>query len=143
MVPIRFKLGYLGIYARYEIPDEDLVPSSIDLQLVDGPQYYYGREGCLDFTYSKLNPGAMIILDDTERYTEQCLIFKWLKVFRGLELIYYNEQFGDKGLAILEVKSPLVKRFSLPAFLLGLMQGTKRLWNMKLGKGSTKKYPMG
>lgn len=143
LAPVRFKFGFLGIYTRYEIPNVDLIPSQIELQLVDGPQYYYGREGCLDFTYSKLKQGAWVILDDTERYTEQCLIYKWLKVYKGLELIYYNEQFGEKGLAILEVKSPLVKRFSLPAFLLGFMQGTKRFWNMKFGKGSAKQYTDG
>lgn len=131
LAPVRFKFGFFGVYARYEIPKNVSFSSGLDLQLVDGPQYYYGREGCLDFTYSKLKKGGLIILDDAERYTEQCLIYKWLKVYKGLDLVYYNEKFGQKGLAILEVKSQLKKRFSFAAFFLGIHQGIKRYLNVK------------
>ena len=139
IAPVKFKIGYLGVYTRYELKDESIVPSGIELQVVDGPQYYFGREGGLDFTYDKLVPGALILMDDAERYTEKCVIYKWLKIYRGLELVYLNEKFGDKGLAILRVKSPLKRRFSLLVFVLGLYQGIKRFWNVKFGKGLEKR----
>ncbi len=139
IAPVTFKFGYLGIYARYELKDEKEVPDGIELQVVDGPQYYFGREGALDFTWKKLIPGALILMDDAERYGEQCVIYKWLQVYQGLELVYFNEKFGDKGLAILRVGSTLKKRFSLPAFALGLHQGTKRLLNVNVLKKHVKR----
>lgn len=138
IAPVKFKIGYLGIYARYELKDENEVHYGIELQVIDGPQYYFGREGGLDFTYKKLIPGALILMDDAERYGEQCVIYKWLKIYAGLELVYWNQKFGDKGLAILRVSSPLKKRFSLSVFLLGLYQGLKRIYNVKILKGYKK-----
>lgn len=133
--PVNFHFGYLGIYARYDIGNDIEIPSDLDIQLVDGPQYYFGREGALDFTFNKLKTDALIIMDDAERYTEQCVIYKWLKVYQGLELIYLNENFGQKGLAILRVNSPLVRTFSISTFIIGFYQGLKRLWNLNFGKG--------
>lgn len=138
IAPVKFHIGYLGLYARYELHDEAVIPNGIELQVVDGPQFYFGREGSLDFTYKKLIPGALVLMDDAERYGEQCVIYKWLKIYAGLELVYWNQKFGDKGLAILRVSSPLKKRFSLSVFLLGLYQGLKRIYNVKILKGYKK-----
>lgn len=138
IAPVSFKIGYLGIYAQYELKDEKEVPDGIELQVVDGPQFYFGREGALDFTWKKLIPGALILMDDAERYGEQCVIYKWLQVYQGLELVYFNEKFGDKGLAILRVGSTLKKRFSLPVYVFGLYQGIKRYWNLKVIKSNLK-----
>lgn len=128
---LNFVFGYFGIHARYRIPERKNISNEIDLVFVDGPPYYFGREGGLDEIYSKLKPGCLIVLDDAERYTEQCVIYKWLKTYDGLELIFFQEKFGDKGLAILRVKSALKRRFSISAFALGFMQGSKRLANSK------------
>jgi hypothetical protein len=138
IAPVKFTFGYFGFYARYSLMNESIISSQIDLQIVDGPQYFFGREGGLDFTYSKLRPGALILMDDAERYIEQCVIYKWLKVYKGLELIFYNESFGDKGLAIFRVNSPLKRRFSLSVFSLGLSQGIKRLLNVSLNNPAKK-----
>ncbi len=128
---LNFVFGYFGIHARYRIPERKNISDEIDLVFIDGPPYYFGREGGLDEIYSKLKPGCLIVLDDAERYTEQCAIYKWLKTYHGLELIFFQKKFGDKGLAILQVKSALKRRFTISAFALGLMQGSKRLANSK------------
>lgn len=131
---INFKIGNFGIYVKYDTPVFKNTKQNIDLVLIDGPQQYYGREGNLDEIYSKLNIGALIVLDDAGRYLESCLMYKWLKVYKGLELIYYSPKYGERGLAILEVKSKLKKSFSISVFLLGLMQGSKRYLNTKFNK---------
>ena len=128
---LNFVFGYFGIHAQYKIPERKKISDEIDLVFIDGPPYYFGREGGLDEIYSKLKPGCLIVLDGVERYTEQCVIYKWLKTYHGLELIFFQAKFGDKGLAILQVKSALKRRFSISAFGLGLMQGSKRLANSK------------
>lgn len=128
---LNFVFGYFGIHAQYRIPERMNISNEIDLVFIDGPPYYFGREGGLDEIYSKLKPGCLIVLDDADRYTEQCVIYKWLKTFEGLELVFFQEKFGDKGLAILQVKSVLKRKFSISAFTLGLMQGSKRLANSK------------
>lgn len=128
---LHFVFGYFGIHAGYKIPERKNISDEIDLVFVDGPPYYFGREGGLDEIYSKLKPGCMVVLDDAERYTEQCVIYKWLKTYKGLELIFFQEKFGEKGLAILRVESPLKMRFSVSAFALGFMQGSKRVANFK------------
>ena len=128
---IHFMLGFFGIHASYGIPKRNYLKQGIELVFVDGPQYYYGREGGLDDIYDKLKVGCLIIMDDAERYTELCVIYKWLKVYKGLELIYLNKKFGDKGFAILRVAKPLTRQFSIDAFSLGMMQGIRRLINYK------------
>jgi predicted O-methyltransferase YrrM len=128
---LSFVFGKFGIHASYMIPEKENLKFGVELVFVDGPQYYYGREGALDGIFEKLKVGCLIVMDDAERYTEQCVIYKWLKVYKGLELIYFKEKFGDKGLAILKVKKPLKRHFSIDAFLLGMMQGIKRLLNFK------------
>lgn len=129
--PIKFVFGSLGIYAKYDIPNKAKIDDGIDLLIVDGPPYYFGREGGLDDIYKKLKVGCVIVLDDAERYTEKCVIYKWLKTYSGLELSYLENKFGDKGLAILTVNSKLKKRFSLKAFMLGFYQGCRRLLNYR------------
>lgn len=128
---IKFTLSYFGIHAKYDLRNDLFFKNKIDLVFIDGPQYYFGREGGLDHIYENLETGCLIILDDAERYTEKCVIYKWLLVYEGLELIYLNDHFGDKGLAVLRVNRSLKKVFSVKAFGLGLMQGVKRLYNMK------------
>jgi predicted O-methyltransferase YrrM len=131
---IEFVLGFFGIHASYKIPERKYLKSGVELVFVDGPQYYYGREGGLDDIYNKLKVGCLIIMDDADRYTEHCVIYKWLKVYKGLELIYLNKKFGDKGFAILRVSEPLTRRFSIDVFSLGMMQGIRRLSNFKMIK---------
>lgn len=126
---IHFKLGFFGIHASYQISNRVFIERGIDLVFVDGPQYFFGREGGIDAIYDKLKVGCLIVMDDADRYTELCVIYKWLKVYKGLELNYLNKKFGDKGLAILKVSAPLKRRFSIGAFSLGLMQGIKRVSN--------------
>jgi predicted O-methyltransferase YrrM len=128
---IHFMLSFFGIHASYRIPKRNNLKQGIELVFVDGPQYYYGREGGLDDIYDKLKVGCLIIMDDAERYTELCVIYKWLKVYKGLELIYLNKKFGDKGFAILRVAKPITRQFSIDAFSLGMMQGIRRLINYK------------
>ncbi|MFC4873592.1 class I SAM-dependent methyltransferase [Negadavirga shengliensis] len=127
---LRFKFGYFGIYAKY-LPLENIRLDQVDMVVVDGPPYYFGREGGLDELFDKLKPRSLIILDDAERYTEKCVIFKWLKVYHGLELVFYEESFGTKGLAILRVTKGLKRKFSVSAFILGFYQGMKRVLNYR------------
>lgn len=128
---LRFVFGFFGIHASYKLTKDHLTGKGVSLVFIDGPQYYFGREGGLDHIYSLLEVGCLIVLDDAERYTEKCVIFKWLKVYKGLELIYLNDSFGDKGLAVLKVIQPLKQRFSIAAFSLGMLQGIKRLANFR------------
>lgn len=128
---LRFVFGLFGIHASYKFSSSHLTRKGVQLVFIDGPQYYFGREGGLDNIHSLLDVGCLIVFDDAERYTEKCVIFKWLKVYKGLKLIYLNDSFGDKGLAILKVIHPLKKRFSITAFSLGMFQGIKRLANFR------------
>jgi len=131
---LKFKVGVFGIHASYKISSRKNISQGVELVFVDGPQYYFGREGGLDDIYKKLKKGCLIVLDDAERYTELCVIYKWLKVYQGLELIYLNKKFGAKGLAILIVKNPLIKKYSVSAFSLGLLQGLQRISNYRMIK---------
>ncbi|AMQ57479.1 class I SAM-dependent methyltransferase [Algoriphagus sanaruensis] len=128
---LRFVFSRFGIHAKYKLASKNFTGKGVHMVFIDGPQYYYGREGGLDHIYSFLSVGCLIIMDDAERYTEKCVIFKWLKVYKGLELIYLNDSFGNKGLAVLKVIQPLKRRFSIAAFSLGMLQGIKRMANFR------------
>ncbi|REG91524.1 class I SAM-dependent methyltransferase [Algoriphagus antarcticus] len=131
---VKFKFGLFGVYAFYQATKKFKFKDTIDLVFIDGPQFFYGREGGLDYIFKFLKEGSLIVMDDAGRYIDQCVIFKWLKVYKGLELVYFNEKYGDKGLAILKVKSPLKRTFSISAFLLGMYQGMKRIWNINFSR---------
>lgn len=122
--------GDFGLYYRYDLSFLNQ-SSPIDFVLIDGPQQFKGREGNLDFIYNKLADGCLIILDDAGRYLEASLLFKWLKVYQGLDLVFYDPDFGSKGLAILKVNKTVVRKFSPVAFVFGFIQGYKRFRNKK------------
>lgn len=126
---VHFTLNRMGVIAMHDCKKRIAQLKQIDLVFVDGPQQYKGREGAMEMIFSNISPGALIILDDAARYTEKSAIVKWLKSYSGLQLEYYDPQFGQKGIAILSFEKNRKKTFSFDTFLIGLIQGGKRIFN--------------
>lgn len=72
------------------------LPGGIDLAIVDGPRAKDGgRLAALHHLMPKLNPGALVILDDTDREKEQQDLREWTRRY-GLEFSFIP---GSKGTA--------------------------------------------
>ncbi len=56
-----------------------------DCVIIDGPPFYIlrGREICLYESYSSLEIGGLVILDDFSRKAEQTIVANWLSVYPG------------------------------------------------------------
>src|SRR5690606_22783454 len=72
------------------------MPDGIDLAIVDGPRAKDGgRLAALQHLMPKMNPGALIILDDTDREKEQSDLREWSRRY-GLDFSFIP---GSKGTA--------------------------------------------
>lgn len=83
----------------YKTDDIDKL-EGIDMLLIDGPpgqNFKNARYPAMPHLYSKLNKGAIIILDDAARPDEQEIIKLWMNKYPDLTL---NYQYTEKGLAI-------------------------------------------
>ena len=101
----------LGLFYGYTIVKESIARRApYDLVIIDAPQYYYGRDGCLPLIYNHLAENALIVLDDAGRSGEKWSIFRWLETFPSLKLRYHDSGFPYDGIAILEhVGRPSIK----------------------------------
>jgi predicted O-methyltransferase YrrM len=73
----------------------------IDLLTVDGPPEGTGamaRYPALPLLYDKLNPGALILVDDFMREAEYAMVTRWLTEL-NVELVY--AEANEKGVAVL------------------------------------------
>lgn len=82
----------------------------IDFLLVDGPAQFnnprrMARYPALPLFYDRLVPGAIILLDDSNREDEQRIAHRWLKEFDDLTLVKERDEF-EKGAIVLQ-KSPI------------------------------------
>ena len=71
-----------------------------DFVLVDGPPWFYGRDGALHSAIAHLAPGAVIVLDDAARAGERRTVARWLGAFPGLRLGAYDPGLG-RGVAVM------------------------------------------
>lgn len=80
--------------------DDRLQGSPIDLLVVDGPPMVSGQRSrwpALPLLWSKLSPGAVIIVDDARRPDEVATVERWLRDY-PLSVTYID---SDKGVAVL------------------------------------------
>ena len=71
-----------------------------DFVLVDGPPWFYGRDGAMHSAIAHLAPGAIVVVDDAARQAERRTVARWLRTFPGLRLAAYDPAFG-RGIAVL------------------------------------------
>lgn len=70
---------------------------TIDMFLIDGPPSYVqnlARYPAIPLLYSKLNPGAFVILDDGDRIDETAIAARWQKEFSELSSEYIEVEKG-------------------------------------------------
>nr|AUN37658.1 hypothetical protein [uncultured bacterium] len=79
---------------------------AIDFLVIDGPAQYLNptpqvRYPALPMLYSKLTPGAIILLDDADRADEQQVVERWLAEF-DLTLVRDYSYETEKGAKLLQ-----------------------------------------
>lgn len=80
----------------YEIADFGEYVQSIDLLVVDGPPDVQGRghrAHAMEALSGLLSPGAMILVDDTDRRTERSMITSWQSTYPNLSLELEGRDF--------------------------------------------------
>jgi len=87
-----------------------------DLVVIDAPPGQYGRDSPLYDVYSLLADGALIILDDAARPSEQTAVRRWLRTFPGLRIALSDMSHG-RGIVVLEHSGNKRRRFSARAVL--------------------------
>ncbi|MBE9167372.1 hypothetical protein IQ238_07465 [Pleurocapsales cyanobacterium LEGE 06147] len=118
----KWSFGISGIYFSFKESCLSDVASRApyDLVLIDSPQFFFGRDGGVPLIYDYLVPNALIILDDAGRQFEKNTLFRWLRSYPGLSLVYYAPEFGGKGLAVLRCHHKQSPQFSFSAFISGI-----------------------
>jgi predicted O-methyltransferase YrrM len=91
-----------------------------ELVFIDAPQWYFGRDGALYQCFSHITRNGLIILDDAGRANEKWTLFRWLRVYPGLSLVYYNPGFGGRGMAVLRKDDQHFSRFDPLSFVTGI-----------------------
>jgi len=110
--------GVSGLYYSFGNVREKMDRrKAFDLVFIDAPQYFFGREGTLPIILPHIASGGLVVLDDAGRSKEQFALYQWLRSYPGLELVCFDEEFGGKGVAILENSWTGEKRFSPLSFL--------------------------
>lgn len=71
-----------------------------DFVLVDGPPWFYGRDGAMHSAIAHLAPGAIVVVDDAARQGERRTVVRWLRTFPGLHMAAYDPGIG-RGIAVL------------------------------------------
>ena len=77
--------------------------SSIDLLVIDGPPTTgipHARFPALPLLISKLNPGALILLDDSDRQGERDMIQEWERSFPNIRITLLE---AEKGTALIRI----------------------------------------
>jgi predicted O-methyltransferase YrrM len=71
-----------------------------DFVFVDAPPGVFGREGALHEVASYLAPGALVVLDDLVRRSEQQTLHEWLHSYPQARLMVFHPSFS-RGIGIL------------------------------------------
>jgi hypothetical protein len=130
-----------GIYNVYAASLPELkARGPYDMVFIDGPQWYYGRDGGLPLVYDLLQPGALILLDDAGRPQERWALRRWLQTFPGLELLAYHSQFGRKGVALLRHTGDKTRRRTPWPWISGGIHLTTN-WLTRVVRGLPPKAP--
>jgi predicted O-methyltransferase YrrM len=97
--PILAPLSDYGEFAWYASPEFESMPHNFPLVIADGPPESTkgGRYGLLPVMRSHLAPGAVILLDDAERVSEQAVLNQWQAQYN---LSYDLQRQGEKAWAI-------------------------------------------
>jgi predicted O-methyltransferase YrrM len=106
----RSRLGFTYGFCQAKMPLSQR--GAYDFVLIDSPQHFYGREGTLPLIYDNLAPNALIVLDDAARFRERWAIYLWRSSYPKLQVIFYDPDFGSKGLAVFKLGEGLAPRLS-------------------------------
>jgi predicted O-methyltransferase YrrM len=82
-----------------------------DLVLIDGPPGPLGRDWTLFAAIRHLRPGALIIVDDTDRPGERRAVERWLRRWPGLSVVAAGPK-TMRGVTVLRFDGSLRARFS-------------------------------
>lgn len=120
--PLRFSVSTLG--ACFEQPAA--IPAlraraPFDLLVVDAPDGLHGRTGTLHLAAPWLSPGALIVVDDVARPLMQGMLAGWLRIYRGLSLLWHDPAFAGRGAAVLCWNHGATRR-SLSAWLTSIYE---------------------
>jgi predicted O-methyltransferase YrrM len=119
--PLRLALDANGLRYVYDVDAAALERRGpFDLVLVDGPPFFFGRDGTVPAVLPWLAPGSVIVMDDARRRPEQGAIRRWLATRPGLDLVLMEPGFGGElgnGVAVLRYDGRPERRGSIAAFL--------------------------
>jgi len=103
--------------------------ADLDLVLVDGPPYYWGREMAFYTVFAHLKIGGLVLLDDVTRSEEKRNIQEWLRYY-GPALEYMYIEGLRTGLAIFKkVRSERVgEGFSIYGSYRSLLDTIRRVY---------------
>jgi len=100
--PLRWSLERWGVQRVYAGCAEVIAARGPhDFLLIDGPQWWYGREATLHLAVPSLAPGALIVLDDAGRHGERAILARWLATYPGLRWVADAPGFPRMGVAVL------------------------------------------
>jgi predicted O-methyltransferase YrrM len=83
-----------------------------DLVLIDGPSGPLGRDWTMFAAIRHLNPGALVIVDDTARPGERRAVERWLRRWPGLSVVL-DQATRTRGATLLRFDGETRARFSL------------------------------
>jgi hypothetical protein len=97
--PILAPLSDYGEFAWYGSPELESMPNNFSLVIADGPPENTkgGRYGLLPVMHAQLAPGAVILLDDAERVSEQTVLNQWQAQYN---FSYDLRWLGEKAWAV-------------------------------------------
>jgi predicted O-methyltransferase YrrM len=127
-------LGRLGVFRWHRDSAAEVARRApFDLLVVDGPQYFHGREGALPLAWEHLVADAVILLDDARRGGERWALWKWLRSYPDTTLDLLSAE--GKGVAVLRKLRDGSPRLSPFVFLVGVRHGYLR-WRRRGGGAS-------
>jgi len=88
-------------YAYPAARDAVAARAPFDLVFVDAPPGQYGRAGTVHEIVDLLSTGALVVLDDCQRYAEQAAMAEWLAAYPHAELVLFHPSYG-RGVGILQ-----------------------------------------
>ena len=97
--PLLAPLADYGAFAWYAPPELESMPPNFTLVIADGPPANTkgGRYGLLPVMRSHLAPGAVVLLDDAERVSEQTALNQWQAQYN---FSYDLRRRGEKAWAV-------------------------------------------
>ena len=105
-----------------------------DLVLIDAPPGSYGRSSPLHDAFPLLAPGAVLVVDDAGRASEQRIIQRWLATYPGLHLARLDLSV-ERGIAVLVYDGNPARRFA-PHAVAGTWRDELRRWRARRAPAS-------